>query len=127
MECRIPIVRIGSHKRRHVYRLEDDHEKNRLGFYEHAETPGLGGEVDNPLWKAQWKDKKIFDEDWQLQLEVVKGRVNLGHKSAIHQVDGLSGATITARGVKNLLRFWLGESGFAKYLTKLRKKGIKNG
>jgi len=29
-----------------------------LGFYEHAETPGLGGEVDNPDWKAQWVGKK---------------------------------------------------------------------
>src|SRR5690606_8511703 len=28
-----------------------------LGFYEHAETPGLGGEVDNPRWKAVWQGK----------------------------------------------------------------------
>ena len=31
-----------------------------LVYYEHAETPGLGGEVDNPSWKALWDGKKAF-------------------------------------------------------------------
>jgi Na+-transporting NADH:ubiquinone oxidoreductase subunit C len=40
-------------------------------------------------------------------------------------VDGLSGATITSRGVSNLLAFWLGDAGFGPYLTNFRsEKGI---
>lgn len=98
-----------------------------LGFYEHAETPGLGGEIDNPMWKAQWKGKKIFGETGELKVEVVKGIVNAEGSDAIHQVDGLSGATITARGVHNLLHFWLGNQGFDKYLIKIRERGVENG
>ncbi|MCL4158041.1 UNVERIFIED_CONTAM: hypothetical protein GTU68_043287, partial [Idotea baltica] len=44
-----------------------------LGYYEHAETPGLGGEVDNPGWKAKWIGKEVFDDDNQVFIEVVKG------------------------------------------------------
>mgnify|MGYP003331172096 CR=1 FL=1 len=93
-----------------------------LGFYEHGETPGLGGEVDNPRWKAQWKGKKLHDKKGVLKIEVIKGVVDTKRAGAIHQVDGLSGATITARGVSHLVRFWLGEQGFAKYLQLLKRK-----
>src|SRR5690606_29338707 len=34
-----------------------------LGFYQHAETPGLGGEVDNPRWRGQWPGKQVYDEN----------------------------------------------------------------
>ena len=98
-----------------------------LGFYEHAETPGLGGEVDNPRWKALWKGKKIYDENWNLKVEVLKGQVLPNSPNLDYQVDGLSGATITARGVGNLLRYWMGDEGFSKYLTKLRQGGLENG
>ena len=37
-----------------------------------------------------------------------------------YQVDGLSGATITSRGVTNMLAFWLGETGFGPYLEQYR-------
>lgn len=90
-----------------------------LGFYSHAETPGLGGEVDNPRWKAQWVGKQVFDADNQPAVELVKS-VNPDDPAAIHQVDGLSGATLTSNGVENLLLFWLGENGFRTYLSKLR-------
>lgn len=90
-----------------------------LAFYEHAETPGLGGEVDNPLWKAKWNGKQIFDENNEVKISVLKGSVDPASKDASYQVDGLSGATITARGVSNLIRFWLGESGFGPYLARL--------
>lgn len=33
-----------------------------ITYYSHGETPGLGGEVDNPQWKAQWPGKKLFNE-----------------------------------------------------------------
>tara|TARA_R110000787_G_scaffold30381_2_gene81633 strand:+ start:13479 stop:14252 length:774 start_codon:yes stop_codon:yes gene_type:complete len=91
-----------------------------LGFYEHGETPGLGGEVDNPLWKDNWPGKKIYGEDGEVQLTVIKGSVDKSRPEAIHQVDGLSGATLTTRGVDNLIEFWMGENGFGKFLSNLK-------
>ncbi len=90
-----------------------------LGFYEHAETPGLGGEIDNPRWKALWPGKRVYEGD-KLALRVIKGKVDSGRPEAIHQVDGLAGATLTSRGVDNLVRYWLGEQGFASFLANLR-------
>jgi len=95
-----------------------------LVYYEHAETPGLGGEVDNPNWKALWDGKQAFGENGDVQIEVIKGRVDPARPRAKFQVDGLSGATITARGVGNMLKYWLGEHGFAPYLNKLRQQGV---
>lgn len=96
-----------------------------FSFYEHGETPGLGGEIDNPAWKSQWPGKKIYDDSGQTRIEVLKGAVDRNSENAIHQVDGLSGATLTARGVGNLLRYWLGEDGYQPLLEWLRKKGGK--
>ena len=45
-----------------------------LVYYEHAETPGLGGEVDNPSWKALWDGKKAFDESGAVRIEVIRVR-----------------------------------------------------
>ncbi len=92
-----------------------------ITFYEHAETPGLGGEIENPHWKALWNGKKAFAEPGEVAIEVVKGAVPENSSKANHQIDGLSGATITSRGVSNLVRFWLGPEGFGPYLRKLRK------
>lgn len=90
-----------------------------IGFYQHGETPGLGGEVDNPDWKAQWHDKEVYD-DGDLAIEVIKGSVDSNTPNAEHRVDGLSGATLTTRGVSNLVRFWLGEAGFKPFLENLK-------
>ena len=91
-----------------------------LGFYEHAETPGLGGEIDNPLWKAQWIGKKSYDASNKQALTVVRGKVDLSRSESIHEIDGLSGATLTSRGVDNLIKFWMGENGFSPFLSNLR-------
>lgn len=90
-----------------------------LGFYQHGETPGLGGEVDNPKWKALWNGKSLFDEQGQLAIQIIKGSVEPGSPNARHQVDGLAGATLTSKGVNNLLHFWLGKNGFGPFLAKL--------
>lgn len=95
-----------------------------LGFYEHAETPGLGGEIDNPRWKGLWSGKQMFDANGTLSVDLVKGAVDPSSPKAIHQVDGLSGATLTTNGVENLLLFWLGENGFGPYLNNLRAGGV---
>ena len=93
-----------------------------ITFYSHAETPGLGGEVDNPRWKARWPGRQVFDAKGEPQLRVTKGRAGTVEEDPF-QVDGLSGATLTANGVTNMLKFWLGRSGFGTYLAELRKQG----
>ena len=90
-----------------------------LTFYQHAETPGLGGEVDNPTWKAKWPGKKAFDEQWEPKVNVAKSV----SRDPVYQVDGLSGATLTSRGVTYLLQFWLGDDAFGPYLDNFRKTG----
>jgi len=92
-----------------------------ITFYQHGETPGLGGEVDNPRWKALWKGRLAFDENWRPAIAVKKGSAGPPKKDPYH-VDGLSGATLTSRGVTNLLAFWLGDDGFAPYLAQLRSE-----
>ena len=88
-----------------------------LQFYEHAETPGLGAEVDNPRWKALWRGKELKDDDGALQITVAKSAPAAG---AEFHVDALSGATLTSRGVDNLVRFWMGERGFEPFLARVK-------
>ncbi len=90
-----------------------------LGFYEHGETPGLGGEVDNARWKALWPGKVIYSEQ-AVAISLIKGNVDTSRQGSESQVDGLSGATLTSRGVTNLLQFWLGDNGFGPFLHNLR-------
>jgi Na+-transporting NADH:ubiquinone oxidoreductase subunit C len=93
-----------------------------LGFYSHAETPGLGGEVDNPRWKQQWVGKEIYgDELSQPQIHLVKGGVSSDAKDKEHKIDALSGATLTSRGVQQLVNYWMGDRGYAPFLQKLRE------
>ena len=89
-----------------------------IGFFSHKETPGLGGEIDNPAWKAIWPGKQIYADN-EVLLEVIKGGVIPGNPNEQYQIDGLAGATLTSQGVGNLIKFWLGDQGFAPYLSKL--------
>ncbi len=89
-------------------------------IYEHGETPGLGGEVDNPRWQQLWIGKRICDSRGALRIEVVKGAVEPDSPDVAFQVDGLSGATITGRGVTKMLHFWLGEDGYGPLLDRIR-------
>lgn len=103
-----------------------DHDLNTvtgLTFYEHAETPGLGGEIDNPKWKDLWPGKKIYDEQSNVAITLIKGTVDKSKPEAVHQIDGLAGASLTSRGVSNLTRFWLGQEGFGPFLSTL-KEGV---
>lgn len=90
-----------------------------LGFYEHKETPGLGGEVDNPRWKNLWPGKQVY-ADGEVAIEVLKGAVDPASSDLSYQIDGLAGATLTTRGVSNLVQYWLGENGFEPFLANLK-------
>lgn len=95
-----------------------------LTFYDQAETPGLGGEVMNPKWKAYWTDqaeprKQLYGDEGSVELKVVKGN----QTSNPYGVDALSGATITSNGVSNMLEYWMGEPGFKKYIENQKSGG----
>ena len=89
-----------------------------IEFYEHKETPGLGGEVDNPNWKDIWVGKKIY-KTGDVQLQVIKGAVDQNMDDSIYMVDGLSGATLTSKGVSNMIQYWFSDSGYLKLLENL--------
>lgn len=91
-----------------------------ITFYEHGETPGLGGEIENSKWQASWQGKQIVNQAGQPALRVLKGAVNQASADAVYQIDGLAGATLTSNGVSNLVQFWVGANGFGPYLEKLR-------
>ncbi len=92
-----------------------------LTFYQHAETPGLGAEIDNPNWKKQWPEKQIFNASGKLALKVVKkGKYNAGASDAINTIDGLAGATVTGDKVHAIIKYWFGEHGFGPFLAKLK-------
>ena len=74
-----------------------------ITFYKHGETPGLGAEVDKEWFQDQFKEinnKKIFNDIGKLvSIKVAKGVA----KNLSHEVDGISGATITSQGLTSFL------------------------
>lgn len=95
-----------------------------FAYYAHGETPGLGGEVDNPNWKSQWIGKSVYDDEFNVNFEVVKGNVNKSSPMAMYQVDGLSGATITSNGVSSSIKYWFGSNAYKTFLDNVRSGDI---
>jgi Na+-transporting NADH:ubiquinone oxidoreductase subunit C len=83
-------------------------------FDHKSETPGLGAEIkDNPNFREQFQGKEIFEEDGDfVSITVRKG----GAKDPDHEVDGISGATITADGVTDML-----QNGLKNYMAFIEK------
>ncbi|TDQ56222.1 Na+-transporting NADH:ubiquinone oxidoreductase subunit C [Mesocricetibacter intestinalis] len=94
----------------------DGNTLNGITYYEHGETPGLGGEIENPRWQAQFVGKKLLDPQGQPALHVGKG----ASSDKEHGIDGISGSTLTSNGVDHSFKFWLGQKGFGPYLAKLK-------
>ena len=119
----LPVHGYGLWSTMYAFLALDEDTKTVVGlkFYDQAETPGLGGEIANPDWQAQWEGKQVYGEDWEPAIELAKGGVDPASPKAEHQVDSLSGATLTANGVENLMHFWLGENGFGPFLAQLRE------
>lgn len=91
-----------------------------LSFHEHGETPGLGAEIEDPDWLAAWIGKRARDDQGRLRIGVAADEVAPDSADLPYTVDGLTGATRTGHGVTGLLRFWLGDDGFAPFLARLR-------
>ena len=84
---------------------EDKNSTMGIVFYEHGETPGLGAEVDKPWFQNQFKidrGKKIFNAKKDLVSINVNKKKNTDGKP--HEVDGITGATVTADGVTKFLK-----------------------
>ena len=76
-----------------------------ITFYKHGETPGLGGEVEKAWFQNNFKGKRFVDEkNTLIGIKVLKGAVDESSKEAYHQVDGISGATITSKGLESFLK-----------------------
>jgi len=101
--------------------LESDAQTvSGITFYEHGETPGLGGEIENKKWQASWSGKKLTDASGEVALSLIKGGVTSSTPDAENKIDGLAGATLTSNGVSNLIKFWMGENAFGPYLERVR-------
>jgi len=98
-----------------------------ISFYEHGETPGLGGEIENRKWQSGWQGKKLYNPKGKMDLQIVKGKAEETGDRVPYQIDGLSGATLTARGVNGLMEFWFGDHGFKPYFKQLRHKDTPHG
>jgi len=94
-----------------------------LVFYDHGETPGLGAEIENKSWQALWEGKKLLSDNGDLNFEVIKGNVDDRTPNKDNKVDGLSGATLTSKGVSNMVRFWVGDKAYGPYLDSIRESG----
>ena len=94
-----------------------------ISFYEHGETPGLGGEIENTAWKRSWRGKAALDGEGNVLIRVLEGPVDPASEGANRRIDGLSGATYTSRGVDRLVRFWLGEEGYGPAIARLKEGG----
>lgn len=88
-----------------------------ISFYEHKETPGLGARIEEPKWRAMWSGIHAYDESG----DVATGVTKAGNPKE-NWVDGISGATLTSRGVSNMIQFWLGEQGYKPYLDHVREQ-----
>ncbi len=94
-----------------------------LTYYDHRETPGLGGEIGNPVWQGLWRGRRGFDDQWNARITVIKGQAGSPETDPLN-VDGLSGATITSNAITRLMRFWLSNDGYGRFLTRFREGRI---
>jgi Na+-transporting NADH:ubiquinone oxidoreductase subunit C len=96
--------------------LNDDMNTIYGANFDHqGETPGLGAEISTQIFEAPFIGKKIFDESGNLvSITVVKTGQQAPEQ---HRVDGISGGTITSKGIEKMLL-----DDFTSYLEFLKKK-----
>ena len=97
-----------------------------ITFYQHGETPGLGGEIDKDWFTSSFKGKKIRSDDGELvSITVVKGKVaeKIETDKQSHYVDGISGSTLTGNGVTNFLKQELLK--YEPYFAKINKEEME--
>lgn len=93
-----------------------------IAFFDHGETPGLGGEIEKDWFTGQWAGKEIFNpEDNLVPTRVIKGKVKKSKHANEPEyfVDGISGATLTGNGINRFLKQDL--MAYEPFLRKIRK------
>ncbi|RLA56715.1 MAG: Na(+)-translocating NADH-quinone reductase subunit C [Gammaproteobacteria bacterium] len=90
-----------------------------VSFYEQAETAGLGDQIVHPDWQAKWVGRELFGSDGSVRFRIAAGPVDAGSSAARNQVDGLTGATVTANAVTRLIAYWFGPHGYSTFLDNL--------
>jgi Na+-transporting NADH:ubiquinone oxidoreductase subunit C len=100
---------------------EDGNTIAGLGFYEHGETPGLGGEVDNPRWKAQWPGKQAY-RDGDVEIALPRAPRPRQRRREVARRRPLRGHADQPRRDQPD-HFWLGENGYGPFIDNLRKRG----
>lgn len=91
-------------------------------FYEQGETAGLGDQITRPDWQAKWQGRKLLNDQGEVSFRVASGSVAEGTPAARHQVDAMSGATVTGDSVTRLMQFWFGANGYQAFLNNLTKQ-----
>lgn len=89
-------------------------------YYSHGETPGLGAEIENPIFTAKWVGKKLADDNGNVLFNVTK-KVS----DPAYEIDALSGATLTSNGVANSIKYWADSNGYGPFLKKIKAEGVK--
>lgn len=96
--------------------LESDFNTIKGVSYSHVgETPGLGARIATAEIQDRYKGKKIFQATTLVSVAMQKGE-GMDYSQDPHKVDGMSGATLTAKGVNNMLKEYFG--CYQKYLEK---------
>lgn len=106
------------------FALEPDAKTVRgITFYSHGETPGLGAEIEKDWFTSNFKGKDVWDDEKGelIPTEVVKGKVAdvISKDKEQYYVDGISGATMTAKGVTEMVDRWL--KVYEPFFNKIRK------
>ncbi|WP_455221364.1 Na(+)-translocating NADH-quinone reductase subunit C [Kaarinaea lacus] len=91
-------------------------------FYEQAETAGLGDQITRPDWQAKWQGRQLFNNQGEVSFRVAAGSVQEGSAAARHQVDAMSGATVTGESVTRLVEYWFGPNGYQAFLSHLQSQ-----
>jgi Na+-transporting NADH:ubiquinone oxidoreductase subunit C len=86
-------------------------------FYEQNETPGLGDQITRPDWLAQWRGRRLYNDNGDVQFAVAGHKVDPDSSTAMYEVDALTGATVTADAVTSLVRDSFGPDGFQSLLV----------
>ena len=107
------------------FALENDGSTVKgIRFYKHGETPGLGGEVEKDWFTNNFVGKKITDMNGRLvSIQSIKGQVDTSSPNAYHQVDGISGATMTTKGLNEFLMNDLKKYDSFFHKIRLKSKG----
>jgi len=82
----------------------------------HSETPGLGARIEEGSWQASFPGTELRDAANEMRFRVARGVA-----SGVHEVDGITGATRTGRGITQMVRFWLGPDGYGPLLAAVRR------